>query len=140
MNLKRIIEIYDIIKIVLPSTYPRAQLAFFEDEQSLIKNTKVKGVKKDENLYAVVDPDTLTINLPLKMKFVYTNSKGEDYRKTVQLNKMDDEEIALTLLHECGHLYSGQRYGWQSKEYFDEARQDIFAKRWWKKIKKEKLL
>lgn len=140
MNLKRVLDLYSCIKEMLPSTYPRPSLAFFENEATLIKNTKIKGVKQDENLYAVVDPETMTINLPLKMKFTFTNAKGHEYRKTVQLNRMEDEEIASTLLHEIGHLYHGERYGYDHPKYFDEGLQDRFAARWLKKMKKGKLI
>jgi hypothetical protein len=140
MNLKKILDIYDIIKEVLPSTYPRPSLAFFQDEATLIKNTKIKGVKQNENLYAVVDPETMTINLPLKMKFTYTNAKGHEYRKVVQLNKMEDEEIAMTLLHEINHLRAGERYGYDHPKYFDEFACEEFAKRWVKKLKRGKYI
>ena len=140
MNLKRILEIYDLIKSILPSTYPRASLAFFESEEHMLKHSEEITPEEDENVYAVVDPETLTINLPLKMEVKYEDDNGEIYTKTVPINKMSDEELALTLLHECGHLYHGNRYGWNSKQYSDEKLQDVFALRWLKRMKKKKLI
>jgi len=139
MNLKRVMDIYNIIKERLPGTYPRPKLAFFEDEESLSQNMKIKIVKGD-NLYAVCDPDTKTVMMPLSMTFISTNLKGQDVEKAKPLNRMDDSEIADTLLHEIAHLYAAQRYGWQSKQYHDEAYCDRFARRWVKTLVREGLL
>ena len=38
MNLKRILDIYNVIKGRLPKTYPKPKLAFFEDEECLLTN------------------------------------------------------------------------------------------------------
>lgn len=141
MNLNRVIEIYDIIKNRIPLTYPRPKLAFYEDELSLSQNMKMR-LAKDTNLYAVCDPETNTIILPLRMTFTYESSRpgGQEVKKTVPLNKMDDTEIAETMLHEIAHLYFGQRYGYDSKQYSDEQACDVFARRWVKTMKKERLL
>jgi len=139
MNLKRVLDIYELIKMELPRTYPRPKLAFFEDEESMLKNNRMR-VKKNENVYAVVNPETFTINLPLNMALEYTNSKGNDYTKTVPINKFSDEEIAHTILHEIAHLYFGERYGYESKQYSDEKGCDRFANRWVRKLKKDKLI
>ena len=139
MNLKRIIDIYETVKSKIPGTYPRPSLAFFENEEIMLKNNKMR-VNKDENVYAVVNPETYTINLPLSMTFEYTNSKGEDYTKTFPLNKFSDEEIAHTLLHEIAHLYFGERYGYGSKQYSDEKGCDRFADRWVRKMKASRLI
>lgn len=139
MNLKRIYTIYDAIKDRLPSTYPRPKLAFFEDEHCMIQNNHMR-IKKDESVYAIVDPMTYTICLPLKMTFEYTKANGIEYSNVVPINKVSDEDIAHTILHEIGHLYAGERYGFDSKKYSDEAYCDRFAARWVRVLIKEKLL
>lgn len=139
MNLKRVIDIYNIIKDRLPSTYPRPKLAFYEDEQSLLQNMRIK-IKQGDNIYAVCDPETNTVMMPLSMTFILTNVRGKETEKLTPLNRMDDESIADTLLHEIAHLYAGNKYGFHSKQYFDEDYCDSFARRWVKKLKKERLL
>lgn len=138
--IKKIVDVYEALKSILPSTYLTPSLAFFENEAALIKNTKIKGVKQNESLYAVVDPETLTINLPLSIQITYVNSKNQEHTKTVQFNKLESEEIALVLAHELGHIYYGERYGYDHPKYLDEKLMDIFALRWVKKMKKKKLL
>lgn len=139
MNIKRVLDLYEVIKNELPSTYPRPKLAFFEDEETMLKNNKMR-IRKDENVYAVVSPETLTISFPLNMTFEYTNSKGEDYNKTIPINKFSDEEIAHTIFHEIAHLYFGEKYGYGSKQYSDEKGCDRFADRWVKKFKTRRLI
>ena len=139
MNLNRIMDIYNLIKDRLPQTYPQAKLAFFEDEESLSANARVR-LKKEDSLYAVCDPDTMTILMPMNMTFISTNFRGKEISKITPLNKTDDSEIAQTLLHELGHLYAGKRYGWDSKQYHDESYCDRFANRWVRILKKEKLI
>ena len=134
MNLKRVMELHDIIGDRLPSTYPQTTLAFFEDEKSLSKNMRV-DVEKNENLYATADVETNTIMMPMSMTFIY----GPKNIKTIPLNKMDKAEIADTLLHEIAHLFFYKKYG-ESKQYRDENACNIFARRWVKILKKEKLL
>lgn len=139
MNLKRVFDILQIIKARLPKTYPQPRLAFFEDENCLLDNMRWK--RGDFSIYAVVDPDTYTINMPLRMNVEHIcNSSGKVVIKSVPIHKFDDNEIALTILHEIGHLYAGNRYGWSSDKYKDEDYCDKFAERWLEKIKKEKLL
>lgn len=139
MNLKRIINIYNVIKERLPGTYPRPKLAFYEDEESLSQNMKIK-IRKGDNLYAVCDPETNTVMMPLSMTFISINLRGKSVEKVTPINKMEDAEIAETLLHEIAHFYAGNRYGFGSKQYSDEAYCDKFARRWIKTLKKEKLL
>jgi len=140
MNLNRVYHIYDAIKDRLPKTYPRPKLAFFEDEHCMLTNNHIKP-KKDESVFAVVSPETYTISLPLKMTFEYTKkSDGIDYTNTVPINKLADENIAHTILHEIGHLYAGERYGYDSKQYDDERYCDRFADRWVRILVEENLL
>lgn len=139
MNLKKIWSIYNTIKKRLPETYPRPKLAFFEDEECMLKNQKMRK-KRGENIYAVVDPNTWTIHIPLNMTFEYRKKDGEIYSNSVALNKVSDKDIALTILHEIAHLYAGQRYGYNSKQYYDEDYCDNFADRWCKKMINEGLL
>jgi len=139
MNIKRIHDLYNLIKDRLPSTYPKARLAFFENEEHMLERENMK-VGADESVYAIVDPDTSTISLPLKMTFEYTAKDGQIYNKVVSIDKISDEEICHTLLHESFHLLMGERYGYSSKQYSDEKGCDKFGERWVKKMKKEKLI
>lgn len=140
MNLKRIIDIYNIIKDRLPTTYPRPKLAFYEDEECMLACTDIKKEKDESTVYAVVDPETWTINLPLKLTIEYISAKGEEYSNSVPMNKLSDEDIAHTILHEIGHLYAGERYGYGSKKYSNEKYCDRFAERWIKILRKDNLL
>lgn len=137
MNLKKILDIYNIIKERIPSTYPKPELAFYENEASMLKNTNVKKGIDEDNVYAIVDPNTETIHLPLNMTFEYTKKSGEAYQRIRPLNKFDDYEIAHTLLHEIGHLFFGEKYGYDSKQYSDENACDNFSKKWLNKLRKE---
>ncbi len=139
MNLKRVLDIYDIIKNRLPSTFPQPKLAFYQDEECLLDNTE-ETKKEDEVIYAVVCPDTNTINLPMNLTIEYIKENGETFTKNVPITKQTDYEIAHTLFHELAHLYFGERYGYNSKQYNDEKKCDNFANRWIRVFKKEKLL
>ena len=139
MNLKKIIEIYNIIKERLPSTYYKPKLVFYEDEDSLVLTNKLKK-EEGYNIYACVDPESQTIHLPLKMSFRHYNKNGNSFSRDMKLNKMSDEDIAHTLLHELAHMYGFKRYGSESKQYDDEIYCDRFAERWLKKLKKEGLI
>lgn len=140
MNLNRITDLYEIIKNRLPKTYPRPKLAFFEDELCMLENTKMKKEKDIANVYAVANPNTTTINLPMKMDVQYTNKAGQEITKTVPIIKQEEVEILDTLLHEICHFYLGEKYGYDSKQYFDEDRCNAFAKRWAKIFLNEKLI
>lgn len=140
MNLKRIMDIYEIIKERLPSTYPRPKLAFYEDEDCMLNNTETELGEDEANVYAVINPDTDTINLPLTMKMEHTNKSGEVIIKTVPITKQTDREISHTLLHEIGHAYFGEKFGYSSKQYNDESACDAFAARWLRVFKKEGLI
>lgn len=134
MNLKHIMDLYEIIKNRLPKKYPKPKLAFFEDEYCMATTHKMISNDK-EHIQAIFDPNASTISLPLKMSIVYA-----DRTVIKSLNKVDEEYIVSVLLHELGHLYSGERYGYDSKQYNDENYCDKFAKRWLKVLKKEKLI
>jgi len=140
MNLKRVIDIYDIIKERLPSTYPRPKLAFFEDEACMLDNTDTELNIEDANVYAIINPATSTINLPMSMQMEHTNRSGEVIIKSVPITKQSDYEIAHTLLHEIAHAYFGEKHGYSSKQYSDESACNIFASRWIRVLYKEKLL
>ncbi len=141
MNLKKVIGIYNVIKDRIPSTYPRPKLAFYEDEESMLINNKMEEIEDDDNVYACVNPNTLTINLPLNMSFKYYKEDGTEMpTRNIKLISMSEETIANTLFHEIGHLYAGNRYGYKSKQYHDEEYCDKFAARWVKKLIEEQLL
>ena len=76
----------------------------------------------------------------MNMKMEHTNRSGDIIEKSVPITKQADEEIAHTLLHEIGHLYFGERYGYRSKQYSDENACNVFASRWIRVLRKEKLL
>jgi hypothetical protein len=140
MNLKRVFDIYEMIKKRIPQTYPRPKLAFYEDEDCMLDNTRTTKGEDELTVYAVVDPDTATINLPMNLTFEHINKHKEVVIKKVPITKQTDEEIANTLLHEIGHLYAGDRYGYKSKQYSDEQYCNNFASRWVRVLRKEKLL
>ena len=138
MNLKRIIDIYEVIKDRLPKTYPRPKMAFYEDEDCLATDNKIR--RDFDNLYAVCDPDSNTIKLPLTMKIEYTDKRGIKHYRNTPVTKMDEGVIANTILHEIGHLYAGEKYGYDSKTYHDETYCNRFAARWVRRLKKERLI
>lgn len=141
MNLKRVLEIYEIIKERLPSTYPKPKLAFYEDEESLADN-HFDGEREPEgqNLLGACDIYTNTIVIPLSLLVVEEKSNGEKVVKKKMWHKKSNKDIAEILLHELCHAYYAKRYGKQSKQCHDEAACDRFAFRWSKKLIQEKLL
>lgn len=141
-NLKRIMDIYEIIKNRIPKTYPRALLSFHENESCMLINTDTSKEEDEITVFAVANADTNTINIPLKLTIEYENKKtNETVSKEVSFTQqLTDEEIAATLLHEIAHLYAADRYGKSSKQFNDEKYCDQFANRWVKILKKEKLL
>ncbi|MFA5024242.1 MAG: hypothetical protein WC523_04760 [Patescibacteria group bacterium] len=141
-NLKRILDIYQIIKDRLPKTYPRAMIAFHENENCMLVNNDTHKEQDESTVFAVANVDTNTISLPLKLTIEYQNKKtNEILDKEVSFTQqLSDEEIASILLHELGHLYGAFRYGNNSKQYSDEKYCDMFADRWIKVFKKEKLI
>ena len=138
MNLKKVMEVYEVIKYRLPKTYPRPKLAFYEDEESMLKNNSIK--KEEGTYYACVDPDTLTINLPLNMSFEFFKKNNDRFYRNVKLLSMSETTIAHTLLHEIAHLYAGNRYGYDSNQYHNEEYCDRFANRWIKILKEENFI
>jgi len=138
MNLKRILDIYEVIKKRLPKTYPRPKLAFYQDEECMLDNHKVRKYSH-ESVFAVVDPSTNTINLPMKIT-LSTDLDDKVVEKTILINRQAEIEIAEILLHELAHMYAGYRYGWSSDQYFDEKYCDRFAIRWLKVLCNEDLL
>lgn len=140
MNLKRITDVYQIIKNRLPRTYKTPKLAFYEDEDSMLANNKIKKLADEATVYALINPNTLTINLPFNISLEYTDKYGQEKYRHIRLNQLEVEEIASILLHECAHVQAGERYGYNSKQYHSEAYCDKFAKRWVNVLKKEKLI
>lgn len=134
MNLDRTLEIYEVIKNRLPSTYPKPKIAFFEDEECMLSCNSLKR-KKNETVFAVVNPKTFTMCFPLN-----TTSMSDEFNKTISLPDISEEELAFLILHEIAHLYAGERYGYDSKFYNDEKYCDSFAARWVKTLKKENIL
>lgn len=138
MNLKRVLDIYDIIKTRLPSTYPKPKIAFYEDEES-IANSYFDGEREDGNLLGACDVYTNTIIIPLSLLIVEERN-GETITKKKLWHRKSNKDIAEILLHELCHAYYAERYGKQSKQCYDEAACDRFAVRWAKKLIQEKLL
>lgn len=140
MKIEKVFKVYEIIKRRLPKKYQNPKLAFFEDEECLIANTKIHMEEYEENVFAVVTPETSTINFPLKISFAKINKNNESFVEIKRLDQFSKEEIALILLHEIGHLYAGDKYGYESEWYFNEKYCDSFATRWVKVLKRENLL
>ena len=141
-NLKRILDLYEVIKNRLPKTFPKALLSFHENENCMLINTDTCKEIDEATVFAVANADTNTISIPLKLTIEYKNKKtGEVLDKQVSFTQqLTDDEIANILCHEVGHLYAASRYGKGSKQFNDEAYADSFAIRWVKILKKDKLI
>lgn len=139
MNVDKIFSIYKLIKDRLPTTYPRPKLAFYQDEQSMIISNDLEE-SDTETVYAIVNPNTNVISLPLKIEIRHAKRDGTTITKHQKLDKMSDRTIAFNLLHECGHIYYGEKYGYNSEQYSDELACDKFADRWLKKMMSENLI
>ena len=141
-NLKRIMDLYEIIKQRLPSTFPKALLSFHESEDCMLINTETSKADDESTVFAVVNADTLTINIPILLTIEYENHKTkETLSKEVSFTQqLTDREIVSILLHEIGHLYAAQKYGKTSKQFNDEGYADEFARRWMRLFRKEKLI
>ena len=141
-NLRRIMDIYEIIKNRLPKTFPKALLSFHENEDCMLINTDTTKDVDESTVFAVANADTNTINIPLKLTIEYENKKTNEMlnMEVSFTQKLTDDEIADILLHELGHLYAAKRYGKTSEQFNDESYADSFARRWVKILKKDKLL
>ena len=141
-NIKRIMDLYEIIKNRLPSTFPRALLSFHQDEECMLVNTDTSKADDEATVFAIATIDTNTINVPLKLTIEYENQRtGEVLNKEVSFTQqLTDEEISSILLHELGHLYAAQKYGKSSKQCDSEVYADAFARRWIGKLQLEGLL
>jgi hypothetical protein len=115
VNLKKLLSLNDAIKRALPSTYHKPRLALFEDEDHLAQTQDIDNRKFV--LFAVYDPNVDTINVSIK-----------------EALDLSDVDVAKLLAHEYGHAYFGHKYGFSSKQYFDELECDKFASRWVKKL------
>lgn len=137
--IKRVIKLYNIIVERLPSTYPTAKLVFYQDEECLLEyHSEIKKID-GESVYAIIDPNTNTIHLPLQMTFEY-EIRDRVIKREVKISQVSDKELAHTILHEHAHLYFGKKYGYDSKQYDDEIKCDQFADRWIEKLVKEGIL
>ena len=133
MDLTNIIRTYDIIKNRLPADYPRPKLAFFEDEQSLLKSSGLKPIVR-ETVLAVAEPNSWTIRLPLTLT-------GNHFSPPIdKLVYASNRVIASLLLHEIAHLYAGEKYGYNSTYYSNERYCNKWANKWLRKMIKEHLL
>jgi hypothetical protein len=141
-NLKRILDLYDVIKNRLPKTFPKALLSFHENESCMLINTDTCKETDEATVFAVANADTNTISIPLKLTIEIKNKKtGEILDKQVSFTQqLTDDEIANILCHELGHLYAANKYGKNSSQFNDETYANSFANRWVKILKKEKLL
>ena len=135
-------DLYEVIRSRLPTTYPQALLSFHQDEDCMLVNTDTSKADDEATVFAVANADTNTINIPLKLTIEYQNHKtNEVLNKEVSFTQqLTDEEIANTLLHELGHLYAAQKYGKCSKQFNDEGYADGFARRWVKRLVSERLI
>lgn len=130
MNINKVFRIYNKIKKRLPYDYPRPMLVFFTDQDDIRDFFKIKDI--DHEFYAVMEPQTGTISIPL---FFYTTAA--DGKKN--FISLEEEKIAFVLLHEIGHFYALDKYGFGEK-YNDENYCNRFARRWVRKMKKEGLI
>ena len=60
-NLKRIMDLYEIIKNRLPSTFPKALLSFHQDESCMLLNTDLIKADDESTVFAVAVAETNTI-------------------------------------------------------------------------------
>jgi hypothetical protein len=74
--------------------------------------------------------------------FAYCDVKDNTIHVAAKLYREDLEIILWFYLHEMGHLYAFQRYGADDDKFADEKKAeqyaDVFANRWFRRLKKEK--
>lgn len=108
----------------MPRGYPKPRLVVHESAEAMVE---LLGERRWEfQLHrrypsslalGMADADTGTIHLPFT---AFANANAH--------------EIADTLLHELGHLYSAQKHGRHSRQYLSEARANAFARRWLRRL------
>ena len=141
-NIKRIMDLYEIIKNRLPTTFPQALLSFHQNEECMLVNTDTSKNDDESTVFAVAVADTNTINIPLLLTIEYENKKtGETLSREISFTQqLTDEEICSILCHELGHLFAAQKYGKTSKQFNSETFANAFATRWVGKLAAEKLI
>lgn len=118
---------YDSLIGRLPSTYPHATLIVHENLHDLRKRYW-RGSAESRNAadyepFAFCDGERNTIHVPL-------NLAKETY-----------QQILWYILHEVGHLYALEKYGWRDRRWSNnmtaEKYADRFADRWTNRLKAE---
>jgi len=94
INILKIIEVYNIIKSNLPSTYKIPKLAFFEDEESMLLNNELKKSEDESTVYAIINPNTLIISLPLNMSVEAIDKNGNIKYKNILIHELNKKVIA----------------------------------------------
>lgn len=116
MDVYDFIKLYEDIKDKLPKTYPKPALSLYEDVDSMVES--FGGSDEDmDNLYAFFDANANTISVC-----------------KVHIKTLDKSDLVKIILHELGHAYYGSRYGYHSKQFFNEEMCDKFACRWANKV------
>ncbi len=109
----------------LPSTYPKADLIVHNSTKALRQlYTKAEGREEEgEPPYAFCDANDNTIHVSLAFE--------QEYKPN----------IVWYFLHEIGHLFAFQKYGWKDPRWDDyktsERYANRFADRWSSKLKRE---
>lgn len=123
-NERKIRQLYQALLERLPSTYPKAELIIHSSVSALRQHyTKTEGRDEGDPPYAYCDADDNTIHVSLAF--------NEEYRSN----------MLWYFLHEIGHLFALQKYGWKDPRWDDykisERYANRFADRWTTKLKKE---
>lgn len=125
----KIRKIYNSILKRLPSTYPHAELIVHENLYELRKkywwgNKASIDPTDDYEPLAFCDGNKNTIHVPLN------------------LSKEPPKQMSWYILHEIGHLYALNKYGWKDKRWngnlIAEDYANQFADRWLKRLKAER--
>jgi Zn-dependent peptidase ImmA (M78 family) len=128
--MSKISKVYELILERLPSTYPHAELIIHNSLKKLCQTywkgeSKKTSANKDDDPFCFCDGVKNTIHTPKC------------------LNKSSCEEISWYLLHEVGHLFALQKYGFEDYRWDGDAVAERyaneFATKWNNKIKKERL-
>jgi hypothetical protein len=128
----RIRELY--LKLIerLPSTYPKADLIIHNSTKALRQSyTKMEGKREGNDLayafcYADCDAnDAMHVRIHISLEF----------------NGEHKSNIIWYFLHEIGHLFALQKYGWKDPRWdnykISERYANGFANRWISRLKNE---